>query len=308
MNGANRRIGHIEQEDLALFAMQLLPRDQTAEVAAHVEECTDCRQVLGEIQADLALYAHGVDLHSPPALTRERLLKQVSREKKTVSVERPAATSESIAARSGILPIRTEEVSSGERYTGGRGLGSGVHIEEEPKRGVFSKVFPWVGWALAAGLAVVAGDLYHERDAMRQVALEQASRYDHLSADAAAARQVLDALTDQSAMRVNLTTKSQTALLPQGRVTYVADKGTLIFAGANLEPLDQTKTYELWLIPSAEGQNPIPAGTFRPDERGNATVILPPLPKGVEAKAFGVTVEQAGGASAPTLPIILVGE
>jgi anti-sigma-K factor RskA len=36
-------------------------------------------------------------------------------------------------------------------------------------------------------------------------------------------------------------------------------------------------------------------------------VVLPPLPKGVEAKAFGVTVEDEGGATTPTLPIILVG-
>jgi len=61
------------------------------------------------------------------------------------------------------------------------------------------------------------------------------------------------------------------------------------------------------LIPAVAGQSPIPAGTFRPDARGNASVIMPTLPKGVEAKAFGVTVEDEGGASTPTLPIILVG-
>ena len=80
------------------------------------------------------------------------------------------------------------------------------------------------------------------------------------------------------------------------------------FATSNLEPLQPGKTYELWLIPAAAGGSPIPAGTFRPDERGNASVILPPLPKGVEAKAFGVTVEDEGGAATPTQPIILAGE
>jgi len=35
---------------------------------------------------------------------------------------------------------------------------------------------------------------------------------------------------------------------------------------------------------------------------------MPPLPKGVEAKAFGVTVEDEGGATVPTPPIILAGE
>jgi anti-sigma-K factor RskA len=35
---------------------------------------------------------------------------------------------------------------------------------------------------------------------------------------------------------------------------------------------------------------------------------MPPLPKGVEAKAFGVTVEDEGGSSTPTLPIIMAGQ
>jgi anti-sigma-K factor RskA len=93
---------------------------------------------------------------------------------------------------------------------------------------------------------------------------------------------------------------------PQGRVTYVADKGALILLASNLEPLAAYKTYELWLIP-ADGRDPIPAGTFHPDTRGNASVILPPLPKGIEAKAFGVTIEDDGGSQTPTMPIVLAG-
>jgi anti-sigma-K factor RskA len=88
----------------------------------------------------------------------------------------------------------------------------------------------------------------------------------------------------------------------------VASKGTLIFLASNLQPLQPAKTYELWLIPAGEGQNAIPAGTFHPDARGNANVIMPPLPKGVEAKAFGVTIEDEGGSATPTQPIILAGE
>ena len=88
----------------------------------------------------------------------------------------------------------------------------------------------------------------------------------------------------------------------------VASKGALIFTASNLEPLQPGKTYELWLIPAAAGASSIPAGTFRPDEHGNASVIMPSLPKGIEAKAFGVTIEDEGGSPVPTLPIILAGE
>jgi hypothetical protein len=127
-------------------------------------------------------------------------------------------------------------------------------------------------------------------------------------ADAKAARKVLDTMTDSSAMQVTLTTYKAATGRPMGRVIYVASKGALIFTVSNLGPLQPGKTYELWLIPAAEGQQPIPAGTFLPDVHGNAGVIMPPLPTGVEAKAFGVTMENEGGSTTPTMPIILASE
>jgi len=129
---------------------------------------------------------------------------------------------------------------------------------------------------------------------------------EQLTTDAATAREALNTLNDPAALRVTLS-KGKEAPVPQGRVTYVADKGTLIFLANNLEPLAPFKTYELWLIPATAGQEPIPAGIFHPDQHGNASVILPTLPKGVAAKAFGVTIEDKDGATTPTLPIILVG-
>ena len=281
----------ITSEDLALFAMQLLPAEEMAEVAAYVEQSEDARRELAEIQGDLAMYAHTVEMQSPSAQARERLMKQIGREKKAIPIDRPV---EDVAAR-----------STNDEF--GHAPGSLYAIEEEPKRGFAGKVLPWVGWAVAAGLAVTAGDLYKERETLRSAVTEQSSRIDHLTADQAAARQVLDAMTDSSALRVTLNVKGAPPAVPQGRATYVASKGTLIFTATNLEPLQPSKTYELWLIPAGAGQNPIPAGTFHPDERGNASVIMPVLPKGVEAKAFGVTIEDEGGAATPTMPIILVG-
>jgi Anti-sigma-K factor rskA len=293
----------ITSEDLALFAMQLLSKQESAEVAAYLDESEEARLELAQIQGDLSIYAHTVDLHSPPAQARERLMKQVAREKKAVPIDRPAAN------RVPLVYGNEKDDDDAGRTLGRRtGFGGGSSVMEDdlPRRSAAGKVFPWIGWAVAAGLAVAAGNLYHQRDALQTTALNQATRLDHLTADAAAARQVLDAMTDDTAMRVTLT-KGQTAPTPQGRATYVADKGTLIFLANNLEPLEADKTYELWLIPSTPNGSPIPAGTFHPDVRGNASVILPPLPKGVPAKAFGVTIEDSGGATTPTLPIILIG-
>jgi hypothetical protein len=290
----------ISSEDLALFAMQLLSKEETAEVAAYLEQSEVARRELAEIQGDLAIYAHTVDLHSPPAQARDRLMKQVAREKKAVPIDRPIEAE----TRASEAPVRPGSIFT----ESGALVPSYLTEEVAPKRGTASRVLPWIGWAVAAGLAVTTGNLYHEREALRSAVTTQSSRLDHLTADAAAARQVLDTMTDNSAMRVTLTPTGQTAPVPQGRATYVASKGTLIFLASNLGPLQPAKTYELWLIPAAAGADPIPAGTFRPDERGNASVIMPPLPKGVEAKAFGVTVEDEGGATKPTLPIILIGE
>jgi len=300
----------ITPEDLALFAMQLLSKEEAAEVSAYLDQSEEARRELAEVQGDLAMYAHTVDMHSPPTQTRERLLKQVAREKKTVPIDRPAAAPAQ-GNRAKLVyggGVESGAGDKGDAAEPNRGLGNDAsHTEEAlPERSLAGKVFPWVGWAVAAGLAAVAGNLYHERENMQAALANQAAKLDHLTADAAAARQVLDAMTDSTAMRVTLTT-SPTAPAPQGRATYVANKGTLIFLANNLDPLPESKAYELWLIPAAAGRDPIPAGTFHPDEHGNASVILPPLPKGVEAKAFGVTIEDKDGATTPTLPIILVG-
>jgi len=296
---------HYEPADLALFAMQLLPRDEYAAMAAHVAECTYCRQELAHLQGDLATYAHTVELHSPPALARERLLQQIGREKKSFPVERIEAAAPT-PVHVPAYPTRSQGYATG--------LGSGRYLadEDEPKPGtlgtIFGKVFPWIGWAFAAGLAIMAGSLYHEREAQRAKLYAQASDIDRLNADAAGAKQILDTITDSSAKQVTLTRAANPTAppAPQGRSIYVADKGALIFLASNLEPLAPYKTYELWLIP-ADGRDPIPAGTFHPDTRGNASVILPPLPKGIEAKAFGVTIEDDGGSQTPTMPIILAG-
>jgi hypothetical protein len=167
------------------------------------------------------------------------------------------------------------------------------------------RVLPCLGWAVAAGALLTAGDLYHQRAEMRASLIAASVKVANLSVQAERGQAVLDALTDQSATRVTLTETPEVPE-PVGRATYVPDKGALLFTASNLAPLDPYKTYELWLIP-ADGHDPIPAGTFQPDERGNASVILPQLPKGVIAKAFGVTVEDAGGSQQPTLPILLVG-
>ena len=158
---------------------------------------------------------------------------------------------------------------------------------------------------MAAGLAVATAMFYHQRELLQDSMTLQSAQMAHLSANAAAARQLMETLTDTTAMRVTLK-KSDSAPVPQGKATYVAERGSLVFIASNMEPLQTYKVYELWLIP-ADGRDPIPAGTFHPDAKGNASVIMPELPKGVDAKAFGITIEDEGGSKTPTMLIIMAG-
>ncbi len=119
------------------------------------------------------------------------------------------------------------------------------------------------------------------------------------------ARQVVETMSAQNAQRVTLVA-SQTKPQPQAQTVYQRDKGRLVLMASNMEQIPKDKTYELWILP-ANGGAPIPAGTFQPDARGNASLMLPQIPTGVEAKGFAVTVENAGGSATPTMPIKMLG-
>ena len=154
-------------------------------------------------------------------------------------------------------------------------------------------------------MLAIAGYLGNQNQRLNQLLNGDKGQIAQLSADAAHAQEVLDTLTSPAAKQVTLT-EGKGAPAPTGRTSYLADKGALVFIGDNLKPIPADKTYELWVIP-ADGKAPIPAGLFRPDDHGSASVVLPKLPEGVPAKAFGVTIENAEGATTPTMPIVLSG-
>jgi hypothetical protein len=157
---------------------------------------------------------------------------------------------------------------------------------------------------MAAALAILAILLGVKNDALNKELRLASIQVAHLKDQSAQARQVLDLLTSHSAQRV-LLTAGKKSVEPTGRAIYLAASGSLVFQASNLNLLAADKTYELWIIP-VDGK-PIPAGLFRPDASGGASVVMPPLPKGVPAKAFGVTVERAEGSETPTAPIVISG-
>jgi len=287
---------HPNPDDLVLYDMQLLPTPETAAITQHLRQCDECRAELGRIHGDLATFASTVDSHSPPTAARQRLVDQIAREKKVVSI----APSQAKAQPQPQPPQAAPPLAA---Y--GRGA-SVLSIEDHQPKRSGGRIVAIAGWAVAACLAVAAGLEYKDRADLRSTLSAQTGQLQRLDTDAASAHQLMDALTDPKAIRVTLTTKPQPKAAPIGGVTYNPAKGSLIFLASDLDPLQAYKTYELWVIPS-DGTAPIPAGTFHPDDQGNAAVIMPNLPTGVAAKAFGVTIEDEGGAQKPTLPIIMAG-
>jgi anti-sigma-K factor RskA len=161
-----------------------------------------------------------------------------------------------------------------------------------------------LGWAAAAAAIMVGVLLRQQNSDLRQrvAGLETSlSRQDQQLLEA---KQLLATLTSPDAENFTLVS-AKAAPQPQGKVIYVRGSGTLVFLASNMPAAPPQKAYELWLIPTSGA--PVAAGLFKPNAAGAAAVIHPPLPSGVEAKAFAITVEPETGSSAPTSQPIMVG-
>jgi len=79
--------------------------------------------------------------------------------------------------------------------------------------------------------------------------------------------------------------------------------GRAILMATKLPSVPQGKAYQLWFI--VGDKPPVPGKTFVPDKTGNA-VLKDEMPRdAVDANVFAITVEPAGGSTAPTSPIYL---
>ena len=288
---------HIDVEDLTMFALVLLSAEDAETVKTHLAGCLPCREELQQIHRDLELYALSVEPVAVPESARTRFLSEMAKPDAGLGQRHDAFPVEPAApafAGKPVLLARTAE--------------PGVAGEARLPGTTRGKVLPWVswiGWAAAAAALVVAAGLRQDRDALRSALTAQNAQTVSLEADAHKARQILGTLTDPSAVRVSLTVP-KAAPSPAARATYSPRSGTLLLMASNLAPLPAQKVYELWLIP-ADGSAPVPAGTFSPDARGNASLLTPALHGAVAAKAFGITVEPVGGSATPTVPILLAG-
>ncbi len=164
-------------------------------------------------------------------------------------------------------------------------------------------------WAAAALALILLFSVYRinvlreQNRALSERVVELDMVRKKLEVQAARARAVLDLLTSTDTVKVALVA-AEAHPAPQGKVFYHPTKG-LVFYAASLPVLASRQTYQLWLVP--QQGNPISAGIFDVDAKGNGSVLLPSLPGGLAAKAFAVTVEPEGGVPQPTGKKVLIG-
>jgi anti-sigma-K factor RskA len=153
-------------------------------------------------------------------------------------------------------------------------------------------------------MVIFALSLWRENSALQQTLASASSQAAESTRELEELRKIAAPILQPEAQRVTLVA-AKGPPQPQGKAFYLRNRGSLVFLANNMPPLPPQKAYELWLIPTSGA--PIPAGVFKPDARGNASVVNPPLPTGTEAKAFAITVENEAGAATPTMPIVMVG-
>jgi anti-sigma-K factor RskA len=161
-----------------------------------------------------------------------------------------------------------------------------------------------LGWAATAAVIVFAASLWKENAALKQSLASASAQTAQATRELDDIRRIAAPIIAPEAQRMTLVAM-KTPPQPQGKAFYLRNRSNLVFVANNMPALPPQKAYELWLIPMQGA--PMPAGMFKPDAHGSATVVNPPLPPGIEAKAFAITVENEAGATTPTMPIVMMG-
>ena len=255
-------------EDLALYALGSLDGAERVALEKHLDECAPCRHELGLLRCDLGVLALTAAGPKPPGRARQRLMSAIAAEPR--------------------LPV------------------SAPALERQQRPWWSSFGLLAFRFAATVALAVVCIWLVRQNSGlMRDVASLQA-RLTEQADKLERANQTMATLLDPDAKKIELVAAGNKPQ-PRGKAIYQRRNGNLIFFASNMPPLPAEKIYELWLFP-ANGGAPIAAGLFKPDARGSATVVNPPLPEGIEAKNFAVTLEpESGSHESPRGTPVIVG-
>lgn len=178
----------------------------------------------------------------------------------------------------------------------------GPALPELPRRTLWLALVPTLA---AIALLFIAAGLWRNNRRLKDEIAELGNRYQDASVQLGQAQRKLRLLTAPDAVHVSLGPQN-TSKHPSGTAIFSPSQKRMLFMASNMAPPPPGKAYELWIIPVMGA--PIPAGVFKPDEHGNAMMMDHPMPAGIEAKAFAVTMEKEEGSETPTMPILIMGQ
>ncbi|HEX8634297.1 MAG TPA: anti-sigma factor [Pyrinomonadaceae bacterium] len=278
------------KELIALDALDVLEGGDESRRAleAHLAACADCRaesNALRDAAASLVYAAAAPPVAAAPEL-RARILSAI----KSLPQEdaRPAPVSGDAAATAA---AHASNVSSFDEFARRRET-------REVRVGRRLLVFGSLAASLALAALLITLALAWQRNARLQNELAQLSETVNRTQQELARTRADRELLAAPAARTAALAGTKVAERAHARLTFDVQTGRAMLTAADLPPAPAGKAYQLWFI--AEGRPPMPGSVFQPDASGHAEMHETIPPAGRTAAIFAVTLEPAGGTSAPT--------
>jgi anti-sigma-K factor RskA len=301
------------KELLALESVGALEAGERRALEEHLSSCAECRTELRELSDAAAALAFTVAPVAPPARLRSRVLESV----------RAVDPSE-------LRAVDPSEFATTARANATDGPNARRGATTDDARGLLRRFSPWqlltaspsLGFsAAAAAIAIVilgaaTLTLWTRTEALRADVARLSGRLDESQKELAGSREQLASASKELTGARDV---SDLLALPGARVAQLAGKeiapraravlaydhstGRAALVASGLPPAPAGKEYQLWLIAD---NKPSPGGTFKVDADGRAR-MSDQLPAGASNPTFAVTLERAGGESAPKGEMYLLG-
>jgi hypothetical protein len=283
--------GHADYQDiLALAALDSVDdADDLRSLDAHLAACAVCRAELRELRDTAAALAFDAPAVRPSPELRSRLLASLKRTPQE---------------RSGVREADERDTRDATRRSN---VVSFEEARRDSRRVIFSRPAFALG-AIAAALVVCAlaaatvvlwqrNTVMKSQLASLSTALnETRGEMGQMRGELARAREERELLSAPDARTADLS-GTRMAEGARARLTYDERTGEALLTATNLPPAPAGKAYQLWFI---AGGKPMPGSVFNVDAQGRAEMHDQIPPEGRRAQLFAVTLEPAGGTSAPT--------
>ncbi|HZI20052.1 MAG TPA: anti-sigma factor [Pyrinomonadaceae bacterium] len=288
------------KEMVALEAAGGLRGDESRLLSDHLAACDGCRAELEELRAVAATLAYTVAPVEPSPELRARLLASVRGLRQPAFEGRPAETEEARqpaarpAGRAGDSPGRPTAVSAWRLLWGAPALRYGALATAAAV--LVLCVALASAWRQAAELRAEVARMSRSL----QEAQFEASRGGE---EMARMREAVEFISAAESLVASLN-GTDASPLSRAKLVYDEREGRALLFVSGLPPAPPGKAYQLWYV---VGDRPLPGGVFTPGAAGEA-LLRDRIPEGGRAAgAFAVTLEPAGGVSAPTGDKYLLG-